>query len=101
MSLVTRIEPVIALNRIDPPRIDHRRNAQKTKGTPCATLFFMPRSTLRLPPKPPSDAEIFSGHFLLAIENRFELAGPSMTPVDAVTIVLSALEEARKEMGWA
>ena len=58
------------------------------------------RKTLSLPRKPPSEVQIFSGHLLLALENRLELADPAMTPTDAVTMVLSALEEARKEMGW-
>lgn len=61
-----------------------------------------PSPTLHLPPKKPSEAQQFSAHFALALENRLDLADDKqMTPSDTVAMVLNALDDARKEMGWA
>jgi hypothetical protein len=64
----------------------------------------MPRitnPTLHLPPKPPGELQKFTGHFALALENRYDLTNDAaMTPSDVLKAVLDALDEARKEMGW-
>ena len=55
------------------------------------------------PPPKISELRAWSAHLELAIENRLDLAGEQpheMTPSDAVALVLSAIVEARKEMGW-
>ena len=56
---------------------------------------------LHLPPtKRPSELQRYTALLELALENRLDLASESMTPADAVAMVLSSIVEARKQMGW-
>lgn len=56
---------------------------------------------LHLPPKKPSELEAWTGHLVLALESRLDLADDAqMTPSDCVAMVLNAIVDARKEMGW-
>ena len=56
---------------------------------------------LHLPPRQrPSELQRWAALLELELENRLDLADESMTPVDAVAMVLSSIAEARKGMGW-
>ena len=55
---------------------------------------------LHLPPAKPSELQRWSAHLALALENRLDLMTDVATPSDVVALVLNAVEEARKEMGW-
>jgi len=56
---------------------------------------------LHLPPsKRPSELQRYTALLELELENRLDLADESMTPNDAVAMVLSAIVAARRQMGW-
>ena len=55
---------------------------------------------LHLPPKRPSDLQVFVAHLELALESRFELVSDEMTPADALKAVLDSVADARQELGW-
>jgi hypothetical protein len=55
---------------------------------------------LHLPPKKPSDVQVFVAHLELALEARVEAMSDDATGRDAMRAVLDCVAEARREMGW-
>lgn len=55
---------------------------------------------LHTPPPKPTELQRFTAFLMLELENRLELSN-GLTATDALAIVLSSIEAARKEMGWS